>query len=210
VAPRLPALEQGPIVLVDRPEAVQSNVRLAGRALARQDPDYPAMQLANLVFGGYFSSRLVENIREDKGYTYSPHCVIEHSAAGSAVMLQADVATEVTAPALVEIRYELGRIATLPVGEDELSNARQYAIGTLALSTATQAGLASMLTALLASGLGPEWLGQHAQRLAHVTVDQVREQAATFLAPSAMVTLVVGDVDRVGPELARLDEVAAQ
>ncbi len=208
-APAVPALQRGPIVVVDRPEAVQSNLRVAGAALARQHPDYAAMQLANLVFGGYFSSRLVENIREDKGYTYSPHCVIEHSAAGSNVVLEADVATAVTAPALMEVRYELSRIATLPVAEEELQSARQYAIGTLALSTATQAGLASMLTALLASGLGPEWLQQHAQRLAGVTVAEVREQAARFLAPSHLVTVVVGDASIIGPELATLDEVSA-
>ncbi len=208
VAPALPPVIPGPVVLVDRPEAVQSNIRISGPALPRQDAHYPAMQLANLVFGGYFSSRLVENIREDKGYTYSPHCVIEHSAAGSAVVLEADVATEVTAPALMEMRYELSRIATLPVGEEELASARQYAIGTLALSTATQAGLASMLTALLASGLGPEWLAAHSQRLAGVTVEQVREQAA-YLAPSRLVTVIVGDAAHVGPELAKLDEVIA-
>ncbi|MGB9378951.1 MAG: pitrilysin family protein [Mycobacteriales bacterium] len=208
-APRLPALQTGPILVVDRPGAVQSNLRLGGRALPRQDADYPAMQLANLVFAGYFSSRLVENIREDKGYTYSPHCVIDHSAAGSSLLLDADVATEVTAPALLEVRYELGRMATLPVGADELDSARQYAIGTLALSTATQAGLASTLSALLASGLGPDWLREHPQRLGRVTIEDVSRQAAIFLAPRQLITVVVGDYDRVRPSLSALDEVAA-
>ena len=81
---------------------------------ARTHPDHAALQLANLVFGGYFSSRWVENIREDKGYTYSPHSVVEHSIAGSSLILSAEVATEVTAPALLETWYELGRLATLP------------------------------------------------------------------------------------------------
>lgn len=208
-APRLPALQPGPIVLVDRPEAVQSNIRVGGRALSRQDPDYPAMQLANLVFGGYFSSRLVENIREEKGYSYSPHCVIDHSAAGSSLLLEADVATGVTAPALLEMRYELGRVATLPVSDDELDSARQYAIGTLSLSIATQAGLASTLSALVASGLGPDWLREHPVRLAAVSIDDVSRQAAVYLAPSRLVTVVVGDSANVRPALSTLDEVAA-
>lgn len=205
--PAVPPLQRGPMVLVDRPGAVQSNIRLAGRALPRDDPDYPAMQLANMVFGGYFSSRLTENIREDKGYTYSPHCMIDHSAAGSAVLLEADVATEVTAPALVEIGYELGRMATLPVSAEELDNARQYAIGTLALQTASQAGLATMLTALAATGLGIDWLRAHPRRLAKVTVQDVHEQSARFLAPSRLVTVVVGDGARVRPQLSTLDDV---
>ena len=70
-------------MLVDRPGSVQSSMRLALPAVGRTHPDFPALQLANLVFGGYFSSRWVENIREDKGYTYSPHSAIEHSIAGS-------------------------------------------------------------------------------------------------------------------------------
>ncbi len=207
--PRLPRIEPGPVVLVDRPEAVQSNIRVGGPAARRDDVEYPAMQLANLVFAGYFSSRLVENLREEKGYTYSPHCTIDHSTAGSVLDLEADVATGVTAPALLEIRYELGRIATLPVGPDELDNARQYAIGTLALSTSTQAGLASTLTALLASGLGPDWLREHPVRLGAVTVDDVQRQAARFLAPSRLVTVVVGDAAAVRPALSTLDEVSA-
>ncbi|PZS35890.1 MAG: insulinase family protein [Pseudonocardiales bacterium] len=207
-APRLPALEAGPIVLVDRPGAVQSNIRVGGHALSRQDPQYPAMQLANLVYGGYFSSRLVENVREEKGYSYSPHSVIEHSAAGSALVMEADVATEVTAPALLEMRYELGRMATLPVAAQELDSARQYAIGTLALSIATQAGLASTITALLASGVDVDWLREHTTRLGAVTIADVQEQAARHLAPSALATVVVGDAAAVGFPLSTLDEVS--
>ena len=206
-APALPELP-GPVVrLVDRPGAVQSNIRLGGRAVPREDPDYPAMQLANMVFGGYFSSRLTENLREDKGYTYSPHCIIDHSVAGSALLLEAEVATEVTAPALLEIDYELGRMATLSIGQDELDNARQYAIGTLALSTASQSGLATMLAALLASGLGPDWLREHPQRLAAVTADEVVEQARRYLAPVGLVRVIVGDAGSVAAPLARLGEV---
>lgn len=206
-AARLPAIKPGPLVLVDRPESVQSNLRIGGPALPRQDPDYAAMQLANLIFGGYFSSRLVENIREDKGYTYSPHCGIEHSAAGSSFVVEADVATGVTAPALLETRYELGRMANVPVTQDELDNARQYAIGTLALSTSTQAGLASTLTALLANDLGPDWLREHPVRLARVKADDVLQQAARFLAPHRLVTVVVGDSAAVEAALSTLDEV---
>ncbi|MDQ6874264.1 MAG: insulinase family protein [Actinomycetota bacterium] len=206
---RLPTIQPGPLVLVDRPESVQSNLRIGGPALPRQDEDYAAMQLANMIFGGYFSSRLVENIREDKGYTYSPHCGIEHSVAGSSFVVEADVATGVTAPALLETRYELGRMANVPVTQDELDNARQYAIGTLALSTSTQAGLASTLTALLSNDLGPDWIRDHPKRLARVTVEGVLRQAARFLAPQRLVTVVVGDSAAVEAALSTLDEVVA-
>ena len=118
--PALPSFENGPVVLVDRPGSVQSSLRLGGVALRRDADGYPALQLANLVFGGYFSSRWNENIREDKGYTYGPHSRIEHNVLGSSLVLDAEVATEVTAPALLETAYELGKISALPVTDGEV------------------------------------------------------------------------------------------
>jgi len=197
VTPPAPPLQPGPLLLVDRPGSVQSSLRVAIQAVPRSNPDYPALQLANLVFGGYFSSRLVENIREDKGYTYSPHSGIDHSSAGSIIVISADVATEVTAPSLVEIAYELGRIATLPPTAEELDQARQYAIGTLALSISSQAGLAGTLAALAGFGLGLEWLAEHPQRLAKVTLDEVQAAAAKYLGPANAVTVVLGEAETV-------------
>lgn len=207
VAPAVPPLEPGPVLLVNRPGLVQSSIRIGGPALPRSDPDYAALKLAKTVFGGYLASRLVENIREDKGYAYSPQCVIQHSTAGSTLQLEADVASEVTAPALLEIGYELGRMATLPVSADELENARQYAIGTLALATATQGDLADKIVALDASGFGPDWLQEHPRHLAAVTVEQVLEQAARFLAPTRLVTVVLGDANLIEPSMRTLSEV---
>ncbi|WP_035857482.1 M16 family metallopeptidase [Cryptosporangium arvum] len=205
--PPTPPLTVGPLLLVDRPGSVQSSLRVALPALPRGHADYAAFQLANLIFGGYFSSRLVENIREDKGYTYSPHSGVDHSAAGSMTLVSADVATEVTAPALLEIQYELGRMATLPPTAEELEQARQYAIGTLALSISSQAGLAGMLIALAGTGLDLEWLAEHPIRLAKVTLEEVAAAAASHLAPSGGVTVVLGDAGLVAGPLGALGAV---
>jgi predicted Zn-dependent peptidase len=196
-----------PLLLVDRPGSVQASIRLGGSAVPRDAADYPALQLANLVFGGYFSSRLVENIREDKGYTYGPHSRISHGAAGSRLVIDADVATGVTAPALLETWYELGRIATLPVKPQELDDVRQYAVGTLALSIATQAGLASTLSALIGVGLGLDWLRSHPRHLAAVTLDDVCAAARRYLAPAGMVTVVLGEAAEISAALSTLAPV---
>ncbi|MCU1689022.1 MAG: hypothetical protein JWN61_3380 [Pseudonocardiales bacterium] len=203
----LPAIQTAPLLLVDRPGSVQSSLRMGSSALTRLDAGYPALQLANMIFGGYFSSRWNENIREDKGYTYGPHSHIDHGVLGSSLLLDADVATDVTAPALLETLYELGRISSLPVTEAELDAVRQYAIGTLALSTATQAGLASTLSGLIGVGVGPEWLAEHPRRLAKVTVDEVSAAAATYFAPSRFVSVVVGDSATVRTPLERIIDV---
>ena len=205
--PRVPRWEPGPVELVDRPGAVQSNLRVGGPALARTDPSYAALEIANALFGGYFSSRLVRNIREDKGYTYSPRSSLQHAARESFVFLQAEVATEVTAPALLEVGYELGRLAALPPTDQEVRDTAQYLIGSLALSTATSSGLAGTLLVLLSQGLDISWLRDHPQRLLKVTADAVHDVAREVFAPSGLRTTVVGDAELVTEPLGRLGPV---
>jgi predicted Zn-dependent peptidase len=205
--PTLPTLKPGPLVLVDRPGAVQSNLRLGGPAPRRSDASYPAAEIANALFGGYFSSRLVTNIREDKGYTYSPYSVINNAAAGSWLTIVADVATEVTAPALLETSYELGRLASLPPSADEVAATAQYLVGSIALSTATQSGLADTLLDLLTDGHDVTWLREHPQRLAAVTPEEVHEASVPMLGPAGLVSAVVGDAEVVEGPLSALGEV---
>jgi zinc protease len=208
--PALPEPDAGALLVVDRPGSVQSSLRMGGLAVPRADDRYPALQLANLIFGGYFSSRWVENIREDKGYTYGPHSRIEHNVLGSSLLFDVEVATEVTAPALLETMYELGRIASLPVTPAEVESVRQYAIGSLALSTATQAGLASTLSALAVFDLGLDWVIEHPHRLAAVGVEEVSAAAAQFLAPARLTSVVVGDAQTITAPLAALVPVTAE
>ncbi|SNR74947.1 M16 family metallopeptidase [Blastococcus mobilis] len=207
-APPAPDLRATGIELVDRSGAVQSNIRLGGPAPGRTDPDLAAVRLANMIYGGYFSSRLVENIRERRGYTYSPRSSVDHQAAGSSFLVEADVATEVTGPALLETWYELGRMALLPVTEAELDGARRYILGSMALSTATHAGMASTLSALVGAGLPPGWLAEHQRDLAAVTVGQVQEASRRYLAPSALTAVVLGDAGRVADQLEPLAPVS--
>lgn len=208
--PPAPPLVPAPLLLVDRPGAVQSSLRMALPAVERTHPDHAALQLANMVFGGYFSSRWVENIREDKGYTYGPHSMIEHSIAGSALVVAAEVATEVTAPALLETIYELGRLASLAPKEDELEQARQYALGTLQLGVSTQTGLAGVASTYAGFGLRLDFLAEYSTWLARATRDDVAAAAATYLAPAKAVTVLLGDAERVEKAVAALTPVERQ
>jgi len=205
--PPQPPLVPGPLTLVDRPGSVQSSLRLALPGVPRTHPDHAALQLANLIFGGYFSSRWVENIREDKGYTYGPHSLIEHSIAGTVLVVSAEVATEVTGPALLETWYELGRLALLPPRQEELDQARQYALGTLQLGMSTQAGLAGLTSTYAGYGLRLDYLAEHAARLAVTTLAEVAAASAKYLAPARGVTVVLGDAGRIEAQLAGLSTV---
>ncbi len=204
----LPEVTGGNVKLVHRPGAVQSSLRLSGQALPRTDPRYPALQLANLVFGGYFSSRWVENIREDKGYTYSAHSGFEFTPHGATLLAGTDTASEVTAAALLETRYELGRIAIVAPEQSEVDDARHYAVGSLTIVTASQAGLAGNLTALARLGLDADWLRGHPARLQAVSAEEVAAVATTFLAPIRFTGVVVGDAEELAGPLAALGGVA--
>lgn len=203
--PTVPA--PGPVLLVDRPGAVQTTIRVGGPALPRRHPDFFALALAVMVFGGYFSSRLVKNIREDKGYTYSPHTLMDHKRGASSLLVQADVGTEVTAVALHEIRYELGKMAAVPVPQEELDQARRYLAGATSLSIQTQAGYATYVSGLLAAGLDLGFLKSFKRNLEAVTPEQVYAASIRHLAPRRLHTVMVGDASLVRPAVEPFSDV---
>lgn len=204
--PALPELAGGDLLFVPRPGAVQSQLRLSAQAITRTDELYPALQLANLVYGGFFSSRLVENIREDKGYTYHARSSVEFTPSGATLLVESDTASEVTAPALLEMRYELGRMGVVPPTESEVDTVRRYAIGSLLISTGSQTGLASQLASVAAYGLGMDWLVGHPARLAEVTADHVADAARLFFSPPRYTGVIVGDAAQL-PYLSALGGV---
>jgi zinc protease len=101
-------------------------------------------------------------------------------------------------------------MALLPVTDAELDGARRYVLGSMALSTATHAGLASTLSALVGSGLPPAWLAEHQQALAAVTVDEVTEASRRYLAAPALTAIVLGDAGQVAEQLAALAPVTVR
>ena len=202
--PALPDPPGGALQVLDRPGSVQSSLRMGRRALPRTDPQYAALHLANLIFGGYFTSRWTENLREDKGYTYGPRSGLEHHVLGSTLGLSVEVQKEVTAPAVLETLYELGRIAALPVTEAEVTSVKQYAVGTLALSTSTQAGLASTLSALFPFGLGVDWISTFPELLRAASVEDVSAAAARTFGPAGFTSVIVGDAGEIAGPLAAL------
>jgi zinc protease len=177
------AFSPGGISLLDRPGSVQTSLRIVAPGPRRDDPDFAAFSLANTVFAGYFSSRLVANIREDKGYTYSPHSGLDHAERATLLVVGADVAT------------------------GELDAARRYLVGTLALATSSQAGLATTLARLIDNGLGAAYLREQPAALAKVTTETAYEAARRWLAPSAAATVLVGDASVIGGPVAALGEI---
>jgi predicted Zn-dependent peptidase len=126
---------------------------------------------------------------------------------GAVLGVDTDVASDVTAAALLETRYELGRLTAVPPTPAEVEAARSYAVGSLLISLDNQGGLASTLSALAAEDLDVEWLRGYPTRLEAVTVEEVAGAALEFFAPTAFTGVVVGDVDVIGPGVRALGGV---
>jgi len=201
--PAPPAAAARRLLVVNRPGSVQSQILLGRPVVTVTDPQYYPLLVANTICAGSFGSRLVENIREDKGYTYSPGGGIRARQKGGLLTVRADVRNEVTAASLLEMFYELDRMGATAPSAEELSRAKRYQGGLYLLRNQIQGSVAQTLAANWVNGLPPEALGEFVTKVNAVTADQVREAGRSFY-PSAMQTVVVvGDEPKVKAELAQ-------
>jgi zinc protease len=187
----------GPPLLVDMPGSTEALIRLGGLWAPRGRREWAAVEIANLIFGGYFSSRLVRSLRENKGFCYGPSSSVEHWAAGSSFVVQANVPSRSTLAALQEINNELYGMLDRPPGRLEHEEARDYACGRLLLAFSDQANLATMITVNVGRGIGACGLHNDYGELAGATLDDVQEAARRTMDPGRLVTVISGAADEL-------------
>jgi len=189
--------------LVHVPGAVQTQIAAANLAITRNHPDWLRLTLANAIYGGAFHSRLVANIREQKGYTYSPRSGLTALRRHGYFSVHAAVRNEVVAATLTEMFYELDRIRALPVRDDELSDARAYLSGVFSLGIATLDGLAGQLATVYVNELPEDYLETYRDKIRAVTAEEVIAAARAYFDSSNSQIILVGDAGQIG-EQARL------
>jgi len=195
-----PGLRGRQVHFVHLPESVQTQVLVANHAITRKHPDWLRLALANSIYGGAFNSRLVINIREQKGYTYSPRSGVHALRQHGYFSVNAAVRNDVVAATLTEIFYEIDRMRSLPVPEDELTDARTYMSGVFSLGLATQEGLASQLSNVYLYDLPEDYLETYRQRVRALTAPDVLAAArAYFDSPDAQI-IIVGDRSQVADQ----------
>ena len=179
--------------LIPRPDSVQTTLELGALGPVRSDPDYPASQVANAIFGGTFGSRLTLNIREDKGYTYSPYASLQTYVATGVLTAQADVRNEVTAASFNEMVYELNRMATTSPTEEELATAKRYLVGLEAIRLQIRSSVARELSRLWIYGLPPEEIGENGKKIASITGTDVDAAAKKYFPARNLAIVAVGE-----------------
>jgi zinc protease len=200
--PQAPKTSPRAIFFVARPGSVQTTLAVATFGPTRRDPDYAATEVANAIYGGMFGSRLIKNIREDKGYTYSPRASLQTRREVGVLQTRADVPNEVTGATLNEIDYELDRMATTSPERGEITRAQRYLVGFKAILLQLQGRVASELASLWVDGLPPEELGGESEKIQRVTVNDV-DRAAVKYFPAFRQTIVA-----VGEEKVARDQLA--
>jgi zinc protease len=182
--------------------SVQTQVLLGNLAITRRDPDWYRLTLANSIYGGAFASRLVINIREQKGYTYSPRSSVNALRQHGYFSVHAAVRNEVAAATLTEMFYEMDRMRSLPVTSEELDSARSYLSGVFSLGTATQDGLLGQLSTMYLDRLPDDYLEKYRKNIRALSAADVLAAARRhFDSPNAQIVLV-GDRAQIADQAA--------
>lgn len=181
------------ITLIDRPNAVQSTILLGLAVPNPSHPDYVPLQVTNALLGGAFGSRITTNIREQKGYSYSPYSTVTDLYRQSYWAEQADVTTNVTGASLKEIFGEISRLRGEAPPDAELTGIKKNLAGVFTVQNSSRQGIIGRLQFVDLQGLEDSYLTDYVKRVLAVTPEQVKALAHTHLRPDQMTTVVVGD-----------------
>ncbi|HEX8473162.1 MAG TPA: pitrilysin family protein [Pyrinomonadaceae bacterium] len=189
------------IHLIDRPGAAQSTLYLGLPVIDPSHPDYIAFVVSNALLGGSFGSRITSNIREQKGYTYSPFSQISTRYRDAYWIEVADVTTAVTGPSIKEIFYEIERLQKEPPTEEELQGIKNYLAGVFVLQNSSRQGVINQLVFADLHGLGDKYLTTYVQKVISTTPQDVQRIAKTYLMGDKMTLVVVGDKSKVAEQV---------
>jgi predicted Zn-dependent peptidase len=199
----------GSLQIIDRPGAPQSTLLAGVPVIGVDDTGYSRLMMANDILGGAgFLSRLFQNLREDKGYTYGASTSTSNNFRSAVWRFRADVATEATGPALAEFFKELARIQHQPPDPAEMDRIRGYRGGIFVLANASRGGIIGTLAFMDFHELPDSYLTEYLSRLDAVTAAQVNEVAESQWPVAEMTIVVVGDRSVIDGQLAELEELA--
>jgi predicted Zn-dependent peptidase len=195
------------VYVLDRPGSVQSTIMVGLPVIHPAHKDYIALQVADALLGSSFASRITSNIRESKGYTYSPFSAIQTHYRDGSWSEQADVSTEVTGAALKEIFFEIDRLAREAPPAAELQGILNNFAGLFVLQNATPGGIISQLNGVELHGLGADYLSTYVQKILKVTPAEVQRITKEYLRSKDMTVYIVGDLAKIKDQLAPYGDV---
>lgn len=195
------------VQLIDRPGAAQSTLYVGVPVIYPSHADYIPLLVTNTLLGGSFASRITANLREQKGYTYSPFSSVSARYRDAYWTEVADVTTNVTGPSLKEIFYEIDRLQKEPPTEQELDGIKNYLAGIFVLQNSSREGVINQLAFLNLHKLDDRYLTGYVQNIYDVTPKDVQRIAQTYLQADKMAIVIVGDREKIAKEVSAFGEI---
>jgi predicted Zn-dependent peptidase len=202
--PVAPQLTKREIVLVDKPGAPQSQVRIGFVGVPRSTPDYAALEVLNTILGGSFTSRLNQNLRERNGFSYGAASIFDMRTSAGPFFATSGVQTDKTADALREFFVELEGI-TKPIPADEVEKAKNYVALGFPAEFETTRNLAQKLEELIAYNLPEDTFPSFVGAVTKVTAADLQRVATRYVQPEKMAVVIVGDRKAIEPGIAKLN-----
>jgi zinc protease len=192
-----PALKEKPEIIKIQKKLAQATVLFGHLGISRSNPDYYAVSVMNYILGGGgFASRLMDNIRDNKGLAYDVHSAFSADRFAGSFEIELQTRNETANNAIEEIFREINRIRTEPVSDGELSDARSYLTGSFPLRLDSNRKIAGVLTAVEYYGLGLDYVDNYPKYIGAVTKDDILRVARKYLHTSSYVLVVVGDLEK--------------
>lgn len=187
--------------VTDRPGAAQSTLLIGLPVPTATSPDTIRLLVTNSLLGGSFGSRITSNIREQKGYTYSPFSSISQRYHDAYWAESADVTTQYTGASIKEIFGEITRLQNEPPSDAELKGIETYLSGLFIIQNSSRGALINQLSFVDLQGLGDDYLKTWVQKVNAVTPDEVQQMTRQYIRPSDMTIVVVGDKSKISDQL---------
>ena len=204
VMPGTPAPAQARVVLVDKPGAGQTALRLTTLGAARSTPDYAALQVMNAALGGLFTSRINNLVREEKGYSYGMFSQFRYDRTPGPFVIAGSVRSDATGAAVAAILAEVEAMAAAPLSQQELDNARNAQVLSLPAQFDTNQAIGASLADSFIFGLPLDYYQGLPAQFAQVDAAGVQAVARRYLAPERMKVVAVGPRATVAPQLQQL------
>lgn len=179
---------------IQLPNALQSAIRLGKSIISKAHPDFAKLYLANVILGGYFGSRLMANIREDKGYTYGIGSGIVNLEEGSYFVISTEVGAEHTSATLVEIERELDALSNELISNEELSKVKNYTLGSLLRGFDGAFAIMDRFEMLNSLGLNYEYYQKLLMDIKSISPEEIQNIAKEYLDYSSLKKIVVGKI----------------
>jgi len=195
------------IILVDKPDAVQTQYSIVQVAIPRNDPDYIPLQIANQIFGGSFNSRLNMKLRANEGLTYGASSALESMRQTGLFAARSFSRTEKTATAVKMMADLLADYRVHPVTEAELKDAEAYLAGSFVLGIETPAQVAQRVLIMAVNGLPSNYYDTYRDKILATTAEQVTEAVQRHLTPDKMAIVAVGNASKFSKDLGALGTV---